>query len=141
VDARLASERSPVPLRPKACPRARRLTIDQPSSGISATARGTSSEREAGLRRDIFGYGVNIAARLEGLAEPGGICVSARVQEDVAGRLDLIFEDMGEQLLKNIARRVRGTEWRQLLARPQRDRVLALPFPTSRRSRCCLSPI
>src|SRR6266852_5790640 len=41
---------------------------------------------------DIFGDGVNIAARLEGLAEPGGICVSARVQEDAAGRLDLAFE-------------------------------------------------
>jgi len=53
---------------------------------------------------DIFGDGVNIAARLEGLAEPNGICVSARVQEDAAGRLDLAFEDMGEQVLKNIAR-------------------------------------
>ena len=56
---------------------------------------------------DIFGDGVNVAARLEGLAEPGGICVSARVQEDAAGRLDLAFEDMGEQALKNIARPVR----------------------------------
>jgi adenylate cyclase len=56
---------------------------------------------------DIFGDGVNVAARLEGLAEPGGICVSARVQEDAAGKLDLAFEDMGEQQLKNIARSVR----------------------------------
>src|SRR6516164_496410 len=56
---------------------------------------------------DIFGDGVNVAARLEGLADPGGICVSVRVQEDVAGRLDLAFEDMGEQALKNIARPVR----------------------------------
>jgi adenylate cyclase len=56
---------------------------------------------------DIFGDGVNVAARLEGLAEPGSICVSARVQEDAAGRLDLSFEDMGEQKLKNITRRVR----------------------------------
>ena len=56
---------------------------------------------------DIFGDGVNVAARLEGLAEPGGICVSARVQEDAAGRLDLAFEDIGEQALKNIARPVR----------------------------------
>src|SRR5215472_400692 len=53
---------------------------------------------------DIFGDGVNVAARLEGLAEPGGICVSARVQEDVAGRLDLIFDDIGDQKLKNITR-------------------------------------
>jgi len=56
---------------------------------------------------DIFGDGVNVAARLEALAEPGGICVSARVQEDAAGRLDLAFEDLGEQALKNIARPVR----------------------------------
>jgi len=56
---------------------------------------------------DIFGDGVNIAARLEGLADPGGICASARIQEDVAGKLDLRFEDMGEQNLKNIARPVR----------------------------------
>src|SRR6516165_8557426 len=52
---------------------------------------------------DIFGDGVNVAARLEGLAEPGGICISARVQEDAIGKLDLAFEDMGEQALKNIA--------------------------------------
>jgi adenylate cyclase len=57
---------------------------------------------------DIFGDGVNVAARLEGLAEPGGICVSARVQEDAAGKLDLAFEDMGDQALKNIARPVRA---------------------------------
>jgi adenylate cyclase len=56
---------------------------------------------------DIFGDGVNVAARLEGLAEPGGICVSSRVQEDAAGKLDLSFVDIGEQELKNIARPVR----------------------------------
>jgi TolB-like protein/class 3 adenylate cyclase/Flp pilus assembly protein TadD len=55
---------------------------------------------------DIFGDGVNIAARLEGLAEPGGICLSARVQEDAAGKLDLVFRDLGKQQLKNIARQV-----------------------------------
>jgi adenylate cyclase len=57
---------------------------------------------------DIFGDGVNIAARLEALAEPGGVCVSARVREDAAGKLDLAFRDMGEQRLHNIARPVRA---------------------------------
>jgi len=49
---------------------------------------------------DIFGDGVIIAARLESLAEPGGICVSAGVQEDAAGKLDVAFGDMGEQQLR-----------------------------------------
>jgi TolB-like protein/class 3 adenylate cyclase len=78
---------------------------------------------------DIFGDGVNIAARLEGLAEPGGICVSARVQEDAAGKLDLTFEDVGEQALKNIARPVRA--YRIVTAAgsaiPQTSTPLALP--------------
>ena len=56
---------------------------------------------------DIYGDGVNVAARLEGVAEPGGICVSGRVLEDTQGKLDLTFEDAGEQQLKNIARPVR----------------------------------
>ena len=57
---------------------------------------------------DIFGDGVNVAARLEGLADPGGICVSARVQEDAAGKLDIAFDDLGASRgLKNIARPVR----------------------------------
>lgn len=53
---------------------------------------------------DIHGNGVNIAARLEGLADAGGICISDRVQEDAAGRVDAEFEDIGEQPLKNIER-------------------------------------
>ena len=56
---------------------------------------------------DIFGDGVNVAARLEGLAKPGGICVSARVQEDARRKFDIPLEDIGEQQLKNIARPVR----------------------------------
>src|SRR5262247_447223 len=51
----------------------------------------------------IFGDGVNVAARLEGIAEPGGICVSGLVHDQVRGRLDCAFEDIGEQSLKNIA--------------------------------------
>ena len=56
---------------------------------------------------DIFGDGVNVAARLEALAEPGGICVSRVVRDQVRDRLDYIFEDLGEQSVKNIARPVR----------------------------------
>jgi adenylate cyclase len=96
---------------------------------------------------DIFGDGVNVAARLEGLAEPGGICVSARVQEDAVGRLDLTFHDMGEQALKNIARpvqvyRVRGSratptettpktapiDIAPALALPDKPSIAILPF-------------
>ena len=60
---------------------------------------------------DIFGDAVNVAARLEALAKPGGICVSARVRGDAAGKLDLAFEDMGQKELKNIARPVRVYAW------------------------------
>src|SRR5882762_8910420 len=56
---------------------------------------------------DIYGDGVNVAARLEALAEPGGICVSRVVRDQVRDKLDLAFEDLGEQALKNIARPVR----------------------------------
>src|ERR1043166_485731 len=78
---------------------------------------------------DIFGYGVNIAARLEGLAEPGGICVSARVQEDAAGKLDLTFRDLGEQQLKNIARSVRAyAVGAGELARPGPHRRTGVPY-------------
>src|SRR5712692_8586511 len=53
---------------------------------------------------DIFGDGVNVAARLEALAEPGGICVSRIVRDPVRDKLGFTFEDMGEQAVKNIAR-------------------------------------
>jgi TolB-like protein len=55
---------------------------------------------------DILGDGVNVAARLEGIAEPGGICVSDDVFRQVSGKLDVSFEDIGNQQLKNIARPV-----------------------------------
>ena len=56
---------------------------------------------------DILGDSVNIAARLEGIAEPGGICLSAAAYEQVRGKLELAVADMGEQDLKNIARPLR----------------------------------
>jgi TolB-like protein len=56
---------------------------------------------------DIYGDGVNVAARLEGLAEPGGICISQQAFDQVETKLDLAYEDLGEQRVKNIARPVR----------------------------------
>jgi adenylate cyclase len=76
---------------------------------------------------DIFGDGVNVAARLEALAEPGGICISARVHEDAANRLDFTFEDIGEQTLKNITRPVRVYRGRPIGASPSASEVLPLP--------------
>src|SRR5579871_4709466 len=57
---------------------------------------------------DILGDGVNIAARLEGIAEPGGICISASAYDQVRGKVSVAFTDMGEQKLKNIDRPVRA---------------------------------
>src|SRR5246127_463112 len=57
---------------------------------------------------DILGDGVNVAARLEGIAEPGGICVSSSAYEQVRGRVAVDFIDLGEQTLKNIARPIRA---------------------------------
>ena len=62
---------------------------------------------------DIFGDGVNIAARLEGIAEPGGICISDDAQRQVRGKVDIAFEDMGSQTLKNIVEPMRA--WRLLV--------------------------
>jgi len=56
---------------------------------------------------DIFGDGVNVAARLQALAEPGGICVSAAIRDQVGDRLGVAFEDLGEQKVKNISRPIR----------------------------------
>src|SRR5262249_22716121 len=84
---------------------------------------------------DIFGEGVNVAARLERLAELGGICVSSHVRENVQGTLDIVFEDMGEQQLKNIARPVRvyrvrlnGTAAKPAPLLPDKPSVSVLPF-------------
>ena len=86
---------------------------------------------------DIFGDGVNIAARLEALAEPGGICLSAAAHEQVRDRLDLAFDDLGEQQVKNIARPVRtyrvalGASSRAALpplSLPDKPSLAVLPF-------------
>ena len=85
---------------------------------------------------DIWGDGVNVAARLEALAEPGGICVSGRVQEDIHGSLEIAFEDIGEQQLKNIARPVRVYRVRLTgaakatpsLHQPTKPSIAVLPF-------------
>ena len=91
---------------------------------------------------DIFGNGVNVAARIEALAEPGGICVSRVVRDQVRDRLDYAFEDMGEQQVKNIARPVRVYRVRdravpigqplpgspQPLPLPDKPSIAVLPF-------------
>jgi adenylate cyclase len=61
---------------------------------------------------DIYGDGVNVAARLEGLAKVGGVCASDKVRTEIAGKLDMAFEFGGEQQLKNIAQPVRVYHWR-----------------------------
>ena len=74
---------------------------------------------------DIHGDGVNVAARLEGLAEPGGICISGKVYEEVRDRVDFVFEDLGARELKNIDRPVRAWGWSP-------DAVSTEPSPTNR---------
>jgi len=95
---------------------------------------------------DIFGDGVNIAARLEGIAEPGGVCVSDDAQRQIRGKIDIAFEDMGSQTLKNIAEPMRAwrmrldgsvppiapaklpSEANQPLALPDKPSIAVLPF-------------
>jgi len=95
---------------------------------------------------DIFGDGVNIAARLEGIAEPGGVCISDDAQRQVRGKVDFAFEDMGSQNLKNIVEPMRAWRLRmnasgsaaapieppvestQALALPDKPSIAVLPF-------------
>src|SRR5260370_22787309 len=85
---------------------------------------------------DMFGDGVNIAARLEGIAQPGGICISDDAYRQVRGKLDANFQDAGEQELKNIARPVRvyhlrpggGAPETPALALPDKAPIAVLPF-------------
>jgi TolB-like protein/class 3 adenylate cyclase/tetratricopeptide (TPR) repeat protein len=87
---------------------------------------------------DILGEGVNIAARLEALAEPGGICISAKVHDEVRGKVLAAFDDLGEQQVKNIARPIRafrhrpdagpGLPVRPVLSLPDTPSIAVLPF-------------
>jgi adenylate cyclase len=95
---------------------------------------------------DIFGDGVNIAARLEGIAEPGGICISDDAHRQIRGKIDIAFDDIGEQSLKNIAEPMRAWHIRlageaapairssssaiqvQDLALPDKPSIVVLPF-------------
>ena len=76
---------------------------------------------------DLLGDGVNIAARLEALAEPGGICISDAVQKQLAGKTDFAFEDTGEHTLKNMAQPVRVWRWAKGSASVPADAPLPLP--------------
>jgi adenylate cyclase len=77
---------------------------------------------------DIFGDGVNVAARLQEIALPGGICISSRVHEDVRDRLDTAFDDGGTQTLKNIARPIQIWRWRPDTMAPEPAQTpLSLP--------------
>jgi TolB-like protein/class 3 adenylate cyclase len=80
---------------------------------------------------DIFGDGVNIAARLQEIAPPGEICISSRVHEDVRDRLDTAFDDCGTQTLKNIVRPVQVWRWQPGATVPAKpaDAPTALPLP------------
>jgi class 3 adenylate cyclase/TolB-like protein len=77
---------------------------------------------------DIFGDGVNVAARLEALAEPGGICISRTVRDHIRDKLPYPFDDMGEQSVKNIARPVRVYALRpEAVAELPAPNVLSIP--------------
>jgi adenylate cyclase len=86
---------------------------------------------------DLYGDGVNLAMRLQELAEPGGICVSGKVHAEVARKLDLAYEDLGERALKNIAERVRvfrigggpvAREQQAAPSLPSKPSIVVLPF-------------
>ena len=86
---------------------------------------------------NLLGDGVNIAARLESLAEPGAICVSAVVRDHIGNKLPVAFDDLGEQQVKNIAQGSEciGYKWKNRWLSPSP----LCRYPTSRRSRSCRS--
>jgi class 3 adenylate cyclase len=83
---------------------------------------------------DIYGDGVNVAARLEALAEPGGVCVSRVVRDQVRDKVDFGFEDLGEQQVKNITVQYASTAFRSP-KRSARKRVAAPPRNAPHRRR------
>jgi adenylate cyclase len=100
--------------------------------GVQERLRGGELQLRIGVHQgdvvvegdDLLGDGVNVAARLEGLAEPGGICISGRVREDAAGKRQLGVEDLGEPELKNITQR-----HRVFRVRPEQPERPTLPLP------------
>src|SRR5215831_6816562 len=76
---------------------------------------------------ELYGDGINIAVRLEGIADPGGILISEKVYSEVEGKLDAGFEDRGEQQLKNIAKPVRAFSVRAGAHSPLSERLSAAP--------------
>ena len=121
-------------------------------SAMAAKAANVAEDRRIALRigvnigdviiegDDIFGDGVNVAARLQEIAAPGGVCVSGRVYDDIRDRLDTPFEDGGARTLKNIARPVQVWRWSPgsaaaaaavaapALALPDKPSIAVLPF-------------
>jgi len=78
---------------------------------------------------DIYGDGVNVAARLEPLAEPGGVCVASIVNESIGNRVDVAFRDAGDVQVKNIDRPIRVWKWHPGTAAPAASAVAAAPTP------------
>jgi TolB-like protein/class 3 adenylate cyclase len=124
------------------------IAVQRAITGQNAAApQGTRIEFRIGIHvgdiifddNDIFGDGVNIAARLEGIADPGGVCLSNDAYRQVRGKVDVAFDDMGPQRLKNIAEPVHA--WRvepapprssanqtPALALPDKPSIAVLPF-------------
>ena len=116
--------------------------------GMTAANAGLPQDRRIVLRigvnlgdvmvegSDLYGDGVNIAARLESIAEPGGICISAKVYDEIRHKLELVCDDLGEQRLKNIATPVRAFHIRdtgkasavESLPVPLKPSIAVLPF-------------